>query len=329
VAFSFGEYWIWMLGIPVSLGIIFLVYKRVSQITTLWFSPDQYARSRPQLKFGLRAVSFLLLFAGLLGPYWGVQERSVSSLGREIYFLLDVSASMNATDVAPSRLMRAKEEIESILPDLKGDRVGLILFTEYPYIQCPLTQDHRAFRLFLNMADTRQFKQTGTQFRSALAKAVERLNETRRIQPEVSQAVVLISDGEDFGDLYTSLIERMRTAGVSVFTVGIGSYEGAPVPFARDGESRSFIRHPDGSMVMSQLQDTELRNIARASGTRYLAIDGPKDNLRPLTHQIHRLVASPLDTRRIQVENNKYQAFLLASVMLLFFTLFLMPIRKE
>jgi Ca-activated chloride channel homolog len=329
VAFSFGEYWVWVLGIPVSLGIIFLVYKRVSQITTMWFSPDQYARSYPLVKFWLRGLAFLMLFIGLLGPYWGTEERPVSSLGREVYFLLDVSASMNANDVSPSRLERAKQEIKAILPELKGDRVGLILFTEYPYIQCPLTQDHSALELFLNMADTRQFKQTGTQFRSAMAKAVERLNETRRLQPDVSQAVVIISDGEDYGDLYTSLIERLRIAGVSVFTVGVGTYDGAPVPYLGEGESQAFLRHDDGSLVISQLQENKLREISASFGTRHLTIDGPNDNLNPLLDQIRRLVASPLETRMVQVENNKYQAFLLVSVMLLFVTLFLMPIRKE
>lgn len=318
-----------MLGIPVSLGIIFLVYKRVSQITTLWFSPDQYARSYPQLKFWLRALAFVLLFVALMGPYWQRERRPMSSLGREIYFLLDVSASMNATDVAPSRLMRARQEIAAILPELKGDRLGLILFTEYPYVQCPLTQDHRALRLFLNMADTRQFKQTGTQFRSALAKAVDGLNQTRRLQPEVSQAVVIITDGEDNGDLYTSLIERMRAAGVAVFTVAVGTYDGAPVPQLDNRGAGSFMRHPDGSLVRSRVQESALRDMARAFGTRHLSIQEPGDNLQPLVKQIRRLAASPLETRMLQVENNQYQGFLLLSVMLLCFTLFLMPVRKE
>jgi len=329
VNFSFAEYWIWMLGLPVSVGIMFLVYKRVSQLTTRWFSPDQYSRSYPEWKLGLRVGSFLLLFVGLMGPYWGVSEQQVSSLGREIYLLLDVSASMNATDVKPSRLARAKQEIERILPMLEGDRVGLMVFTENPYVQCPLTQDHAALRLFLQMGSTEQFKQTGTQFRPVMTRVVERMSETRQLQPDISQAVVLISDGEDHGDRYASLIGRLRQGGIRVFPVGIGTASGAQVPQVEEGRRLGYYRYEDGSPVISQLNDAPLRELAESFGTPYYQISGPDDHLGELGRQISQLETSRLETRIKEVENNKYQAFLLIAVLLLFISLFLMPIRKE
>ena len=318
-----------MLGIPVSLGILFLVYKRVRQITDLWFSPDQYARSQPYLKFMMRAGAFVLLFLGLIGPYWGVSERQVSSLGREIYILLDVSSSMNANDVQPTRLEKAKQEIKKILPQLAGDRVGLIVFTELPYVQCPLTQDHEAFQLFLDMAETDQFKQTGTQFRSALGKAVERLSATRQMHPDISQAVVVISDGEDYGDLYASLIERLRRGGISVYSVGVGTATGAQVPIMEEGRVKGYYRYDDGSPVISQLRNGPMRELAQSFGTEYVELNGTEDNLDVLADQIEGLASSRLDVRLAQVENNKYQAFLLLSVILLFVSMFLMPVRKE
>lgn len=318
-----------MLGIPVSLGVIFLVYKRVSQILVLWFSPDQYARSRPYLKFGLRSVAFVLLFVGLVGPYWGVSERQVNSLGREIFVLLDVSSSMNATDVQPSRLERAKQAFQAILPSLQGDRLGLIVFTEHPYVQCPLTQDHGAFQLFMNMARTDQFKQTGTQLRSTMSRVVERLSETQTLRPDVSQAVVLISDGEDYGDLYASIIERLRQRNIKVFVVGIGTLPGAQVPIIEEGRMKGYYRYKDGSPVISQLREEPLRSLAQAFGTEYVPLRTPEDNLQPLADQLNQLAASPLETRIEEIENNKYQAFLFISVILLFTSLFLMPIRKE
>ena len=149
--FAFQEYWIWLLGIPVSLGIMFLVYKRVSQITQTWFSVDQYARSLPFLKFILRGVAFILLFIALLGPYIETREEQVNIMGREVYIIMDVSASMNATDVHPSRLSKAKQELKKMVDHLKGDKIGLIVYTEHPYNQCPLTQDHEAIKLFIDM----------------------------------------------------------------------------------------------------------------------------------------------------------------------------------
>jgi len=327
--FSFGEYWVWMLGIPICVGILFLAYNRVSQITLMWFSPDQYGRSYPLTKFILRAVAFIFLFIGLIGPYWGVEKRRVKSLGREIYFLMDVSASMNVNDVGPTRLERAKAEIRRLLPELEGDRVGLMLFTEHPFIQCPLTQDHKTFELFLNIAETGQFKQTGTQFRSVLAKVVDRLAESRAEQPEISQAVVLISDGEDFGDKYVSVIERLRRRQVKVFTVGIGTYEGGPVPAQAENRSSEFVRYQNGNVVISQLQDQRLREIASTFGTQYQSIKDDDDHLDQLASQIRELVASPLELRTAEVENNKYQVFLFISIILLFATLVIMPIRRE
>ena len=318
-----------MLGIPVSLGIMFLVFKRVSHITDLWFSPDQYARSRPSLKFALRAFAFVLLFIGLIGPYWGVRKQQIKSLGREVYILLDVSSSMNAADIKPSRLERSKQEIERLMDALEGDRMGLIVFTENPYVQCPLTQDYDALKLFLRMARTEQFKQTGTQFRSALARAVERLGETRVKQPDISQAIVLFSDGEDYGDLYASLIERLKQRNIQVFVVGVGTEDGATVPIVEGGRNRGIYRFEDGSPVISRLQPQPLKDLASAFGTDYHSISSATDNVEEVAAQINALASSQLEVRIAEVENNKYQAFLLLSVMLLFLSMFLMPVRKE
>ncbi|MCI4668905.1 MAG: VWA domain-containing protein [Bacteroidia bacterium] len=324
--FAFQEYWIWMLGIPVSLGIMFLVYKRVGQIIQTWFSSDQYARSYPFLKFILRGSSFALLFIALLGPYSETREEQVSIMGREVYIILDVSASMNATDIHPSRLSKAKQEIKKLVDHLKGDKIGLIVYTEHPYNQCPLTQDHEAVKLFIDMAQTDQYQQTGTQLRSALVMALDRFQNTQKDASQISRAIVLISDGEDYGDSYTSLFHRLKDQNIKVFPVGIGTAAGAPVPVAPN--SRDYKRMKDKSVIISRLVDDDLRRFANEFGTTYVRLDNDLKNLDELISQIYSMTATPLEVSIEQVANNRFQFFLFAAIILLFASMIVMPIRK-
>lgn len=304
------------------------MYKRVAAITQAWFSADEYERSYPLLKFGLRTMGFVLLFIALMGPYWGENEHDSKLLGREIFILLDVSASMNAEDIKPSRLEKVKRELKTVINHLEGDKIGLILFTESAYVQCPLTHDRQAVSLFLDLAETRQFAQTGTQYRSALATAMDRFMNGNEESQNTSRGIILVSDGEDFGDTYVSLIERLKQSNVQVFPVGVGTYEGAPIPQFINNKKKGYKRYEDGTVAISRLIDQDLQNLADEFGTDYIRLSNPTATLAGLEKDIDNLAASPIDTQLAQVKNNKYQLFLFFSVISLFLSMFLMPIRK-
>ena len=318
-----------MLGLPVSIGAIFLIYKRVSLITESWFSPEEYERSYPRTKFWFRITGFTLLFISLLGPYWRTDQDSVMVSSREIYFLLDVSGSMNAQDVKPSRLEKAKRVLRELMREMPGEKIGLILFTEQAYVQCPLTRDHHALSLFLDMAQTYQFTQTGTQFRSALATALDRFQQ-QESSPQAGKAVVLVSDGEDFGDTYASLIDRLRQSGVSVFTIGVGTYEGAPIPHYVHDRKQGYKRYEDGTMAISRLIDEDLQLLADEFGTEYMhfGLGSNYEEIRQMKEELYAETASPLETNMEEVSHNAYQGFLFFSIILLFASMFLMPIRR-
>ena len=326
--FAFPEYGYWWLALPASLGILYLVYRRGAGMARSWFSPDQYERSHPLLKFGLRAGGLLCLFTALIGPYAGTREAPVTIASRDIYLLLDVSASMNAEDVRPSRLIRAKQALQQLIKDFQGDRLGLILFTDQPYVQCPLTRDHQTVSLFLEMAETEQYSQRGTQFRPALAVVLDRFGQDSSPEIDVSRAVILVSDGEDFGDSYASLVDRLRQAHVKVFPVGVGTYEGGPVPLVEQERRTGFRRYEDGSMVISRLVDEDLRQIASQFDTDYVQLGGDDSGLEALRNQIYALTATPWETRIEEVNRNTYQLFLFLAVAMLLGSMFLMPIRK-
>ncbi|MEL6591037.1 MAG: VWA domain-containing protein [Bacteroidota bacterium] len=329
MGFSNPTYWVWLLGVPVTLAILYLVYRRVGGLLEAWFGQDEYARSLPFTKTLLRAGAFVALFLALMGPYWGEADDDLPLLSRDIYILLDVSASMNTKDVSPSRLEYAKGQLKQLIRDFQGDNFGLIIFSDFAYVQCPLTRDYEVMETFLDMAKTEQFAQNGTRFRPALSKALERFQKQVEGGEIRSRAVILVSDGEDFGDTYASLVERMKNLNIKVFTVGVGTYEGDVVPNLTATSNRAGVKTlPDGRPAISRLLDEDLRYISESFDTDYVLLEEQGDNLSPLRRQIKQLSASPVAAQLLKVQQDRYQVFLFLAIILLFISLFLMPIRK-
>ncbi len=297
---------------------------------TSWFSEEQYERSTPMSKMILRMIGFSLIFVSLVGPYLMQEERDVPRVGRDIFFLLDVSASMNAGDLKPTRLEKARRELRRLIGNLEGDRVGIIAFTDVGYVQCPLTEDLSAAITYLDLLESNQFAQQGTQFRSALAVALDRFQSLEKAHPDRrARVIVLLSDGEDHGDRYTSLINRLKQSEVKVFSIGIGTFDGAPVPTNPEEPKSGYLRTEEGQMVISRLNDEALKELSSEFGTTYVGMTDDRDHLDLLEEQLYSMSASPLERNMQAVAGNQFQIPLFFSVFLLLGTLFLMPIRKE
>lgn len=295
-----------------------------------WFSPEQYGRSYPRTKMWMRMAGFGFVFISLIGPYLAQEDREVPRVGRDIFFLLDVSASMNARDLKPSRLEKARREVRRLIGNLEGDRVGIVAFTDVGYVQCPLTEDMSAALTYLDLLETNQFAQQGTQLRSALAVALERFQSLEKNHPDRrARVIVLISDGEDHGDKYASLVNRLKQSGVMVFPVGIGTYDGAPIPTDPADARSGYLRNEEGQMVISRLTDESLRELSSEFKTSYLAMTDDRDHLDRLEEQLFSMSASPLERNMEAVAGNQFQIPLFFAVMLLAGSMFLMPIRKE
>ncbi len=323
------EYWVWLLGVPVTLAILYLVYRRVAGILQTWFGEDEYERSWPLVKTGLRAGAVIFLFLALMGPYWGKSADTLPLMSRDIYLLLDVSASMNAQDMPESRLEYTKAQLKSLVNEFRGDNFGLIIFSEFAYVQCPLTRDQQALEAFIDMVHSDQLSQTGTRFRPALSRAMERFQGQAEDGGVRSRAIVLLSDGEDWGDTYASLIERLKRQRIKVYTVGIGTYTGTTIPNMTQNTRGSGVKTlPDGTIAISRLNDDGLQMIANAFDTDYVRLQDAGDDLSELRLQLRNLSASPVATQIKKVRQNRYQALLFLSVILLFVSFLLMPIRK-
>lgn len=204
-----------------------------------------------------------LLVVVLLRPQWDKHQQEVARKGVDILFVVDVSLSMNADDLPPSRLERAEREIKDLVQSLKGDRVGLISFAGASFLQCPLTLDYGSFNLFLNELQPGMIPSPGTDISSALMVAA------RAFQQEAgkSKVIVLITDGEDHADMGQKALPTLQELGVSLFVVSFGTSQGAPVTDPRSGH---YIKDSAGQMVISRPDFKGLEALANAaSGTLF------------------------------------------------------------
>jgi Ca-activated chloride channel family protein len=326
--FAFPQYGYWIIAAILGGYVCYRAYLHHANIIRVWFSRHEYRQSLPYTKFLLRVGALLCLLLALLGPYFSTSSEGGSAMGREIYIVLDVSASMNCEDVRPSRMRKIKHELKDLLKTLKGDKVGIIAFTDNAYTQCPLTSDLRTVSLFLDLVQTEQFSQTGTNFRAGLGVALERLQTSRAGKRDVSQGIILISDGEDFGESYGSVVDRLQDAYIKVFSVGIGTYEGAPVPKMENGQMNGYIQTADGTNALSKLSDDHLKSLSNTFDTEYISLTMPHEGLTRLSEQLYSLSYSPMALAQEKVENNMYQLFLLLAIGLLGASMVIMPIRN-
>ncbi len=217
----------------------------------------------------LAAILFLSLAAAK--PQIGTHMEMMKREGVDIFVAVDVSKSMEALDVRPgpiSRLTKAKQEIRSLItPDrLKGDRIGLIAFAGEAFIQCPLTLDYSAARMFLDVIDPDLIPTPGTAIGDAIRKAVGGFNQTERKH----KVLILLTDGEDQDTDPIGAAEAARKEGVRIYTVGIGNQEGEPIPiYNKRGERVGFKKDDAGEVIISKMDETTLQKIALATGGKY------------------------------------------------------------
>lgn len=321
------EYWpVFLFWIPLAVVLVIL-YIRSNSAVKIWFRPHEYTFFLPEIKLILRGVAIIFLTLAMMGPWWGRIEQQINQLGREVYFLVDVSASMNCDDIKPSRIQKVKKEIRGMVNQMKGDRVGLIVFTTDAYVQCPLTNDYKAVNLFLDLLGTEQFSSTGTDFRAALSKALDRFANSEQSEQKITRSIILISDGEHFGDEYGSVVERLKQNDIEVFTVGVGTYMGGKVPEYRRGQIVGYKQSKDGSLAISKLDDTSLQSLSNDFDTKYHRIDDQIDNLDPVLDQIEMQSASVVGRETMLANVNRYQLFLIISLVTFFASMVWMPLK--
>ena len=256
------------------------------------------------LRSALLFAAVFFLVVALVRPQLGGRSTLIKREGIDLLFALDVSKSMVVQDIRPSRLKRAKLEIQSIVDTLKGDRVGLVSFSGAAFVQCPLTSDYAASKLFLKALEPNQMPVQGTAVGEALTVAHKLL--TSESGNSGARLVVLMTDGEDHGENLDKAIDALAEARIPVFVVGIGSPSGEPIPeYTDDGQMNGYHRDGSGKTIMSRLNESLLRKIADKTGGRYVNLQAG-GTLEELKEYVKRLQKQQFESALHTQYDEKY-----------------------
>jgi Ca-activated chloride channel homolog len=255
------------------------------------------------VKFVLRHLYLILIVIAVLGPSFGAMKKEIRTIGKDLYIAVDLSASMNATDVQPSRLEKSKQEIQRLITRFNSDRMGLMIFGDDAYIQSPLTYDQNALQLYTRTLNTNLLPNTGTNYEPVLQLALEKFGQLGN-SPSAEQkarVLVLISDGEDFGDQVEQLAEQLREQNIRVFTLGVGTTEGSRIPVGN-----MYKRDNDGNIVTTKLNPEPLAKLAELTNGQYFEVNDRVSEISRLVSAINNIEGELRESKTIDVTANKY-----------------------
>ena len=332
-----GYLWLLLL-LPLMYGVSWFLRYRLRKKRERYFSDQLFAQLqanvRPKalkVKEGLFFAGLFFLFIALAGPKIGTEVREVSREQLDLIVGLDLSLSMLAEDVRPSRLEKARFEINRMLRYLENDRIGLIVFTGHAMLHCPLTTDYSAFRMFLDIAEPDIMPSTTTDFQPLFREAVSAFESSERVQGNPARVLIIFSDGEDHFDRYSEPLQRLVNMGVYIFTVGIGTEEGGRIPIV-DPETGAFLdfhRDRQGRVVTTRLQPDRLQEMAELTGGQYFQISRTAHSIEGFIRQLDRLDRSTFATEEITRYQNRYYIPAFFSLLCFLAALFIPGYKQE
>lgn len=306
-----------ILFVLITLLLLYRLYRlnHVAKVLVAHSYARQFLVGYSFRKNSIKSVLFLLgtlfLGAALLRPQWGKTEQVVKQNGRDLLVALDISRSMCTQDCPPNRLTVAKEKIKQLLSLLSCERVGLLLFSGTCFVQCPLTNDYDAFKMFLDLVDVETIA-SGT---TALDQVVKQALTIYKEMPQrKNKLLVVFTDGEDFSSNLTGLKTEASAIGMHIFTVGIGTQEGAPIPlFDEQGRSVGHQKDRQGNVVISRVNEGILESLARDVGGIYVPITHDMKDMQRIVNAVQAFEKEQLDDKKIQSLQDRFHYFLAAA----------------
>ncbi len=299
----------------IVLGIILFLGKKRNSITSMLNIQSDQLKDRlyrnidfnkTNWKKRCRLAGLLFLIISASGIQIGKKVKPVERKGVDLIFAVDVSISMNAEDVKPSRLEKAKFEISQIIRQLKGDRVGIIVFAGASHLYLPLTSDYDAAILFLDEIDTEMIPTQGTAISSALNTGLSAFSD----ESEKFKVLILITDGEDHEGKAIAIAEKAAQTGIIIHTVGVGSVSGSLIPVLdkKTGDT-SYKKDRRGKLITSTLNEGILQDIARAGNGIYVRFDNRAAHYKIITDSINQMEKKTISTHEFSEYEDQYQLF--------------------
>jgi Ca-activated chloride channel family protein len=309
--------YLWLLWavVPVLLLFLYFQYWRSSRLAEFGNS-SLLSQLTPDVSFNKRLIKFILLtlayefmIIGFANPQVGTKQEKVKRQGIDVFIAMDVSNSMLSEDVKPNRLMRAKNFVSNFIDELHNDRLGMIVFAGRAYMQMPLTVDYSAGRMYLKTINTSLIPTQGTN----IAEAVNMARENFVQEDNKHKALIIITDGEDNEGGTDEAIAEAVKQGVKIFTIGVGTDNGGPIPVGSD-----FKRDESGNIVLSKMNQPMLRELAQKGNGRYFQLGSGKDEINAIFKELGRINTKDFEEVVFTDFNDQFQVCLIIAAILLF-----------
>lgn len=277
-----------------------LKLKKFGDLSLLKQLMPDVSSSRKSLKFWLMIAALALLIVMLARPQMGTKISQEKRKGIEVIISLDISNSMRAEDVVPSRLDKSKMLVENMVDNFTNDKVGLVVFAGDAFIQLPITSDYVSAKMFLQNTDPSLIATQGTD----LAGAIELSSKSFTQQDKVGRAILIITDGEDHEGGAIEAAEKARKNGIRVFVLGVGSTKGSPVPDGNGG----YMKDNSGQEVISALNEGMCKQVAQAGGGAYIHVDNTSLAQRQLNDELTKLQKGDISSVVYSEYDEQFQA---------------------
>ncbi|MBQ5407056.1 MAG: VWA domain-containing protein [Prevotella sp.] len=303
--------------IPLLALIRFLSYRNQKKRLRKFGEPSllkalmpDVSRFRPSVKFWILQGALALLIVMLARPQMGTKINHEKRVGIETIIAMDISNSMRAEDIVPSRLDRSKMMVENLVDHFTNDKIGLIVFAGDAFVQLPITSDYVSAKMFLSSIDPSMIASQGTD----IARAIEMASHSFTQEEGIGKAIVVITDGEDHEGGAVEAAEAAKKNGMRVYVLGVGSTQGAPIPVPGTG---NYMQDNTGNTVMSALNEDMCKQVAQAGGGAYIHVENNSAAQEQLDNELDKLAKKETSTAVYSEFDEQFQAFGVLALLLL------------
>ena len=335
---------LWLLLLIPIMVVVFILHQRRQRRQMEQFAqramlsrlqPD-LSRRRPPIKFALIASALALLIVAWANPQMGTTIAEAEQRGIDMAVCIDVSNSMMAQDMKPSRMARSKQVVQSLMNQLGGDRISLVVFAGKAFIEMPLTNDYSATKMFLDDISTDLISEQGTAIGDAIAKGMATLGygiegdaDQPEWEPNKSRAIVIVSDGENHEDDAIQAAKEAADQGIMVCTIGIGTPSGSQIPIVdRRGKVIDWRKDAEGNVVTTHLNEEMLQDIARAGNGTYVHAGNGNAAVEDIVKQLAKLEGQKFGASQYNSYKSQYQYPMMLALLLLLVEVFLYERRN-
>jgi Ca-activated chloride channel homolog len=328
-AHSYFFYALLLIPALTVLLVLFLVWRKrtlakFGQSSLVMQLIPEFSGSRLVFKFILLMIALGFLIMALVDPQTGSKLEKVQRKGIDLMIALDVSNSMLAQDITPNRLEKARQAISRLIDQLDGDRIGIVIFAGKAYPQLPITTDYAAAKMFLSTINTNSVPVQGTAIGEAIEYCMNSFGSSK-----ANKAIIIITDGEDHEGGVMEQADKASKNGVTVYTIGMGLPEGAPIPVFSGSIQTGFKKDREGNVIVTRLNESLLQQIAAAGKGIFIRASNSDVGLQKVLDDMNKIQKNEIENKQYSDYEDLFQYFVAASLLFLIFELFVYDKKNQ